>query len=266
MAAGEIGPPPVVLSVAAQDPLGGAGTAADLTTFAALGVHGVSVVTALTAQSIGSVLRIQATDPGFVGEQLEGILGVLAPCAVKTGLIVSAETVEVLAAFIDEGRLPQPVVDPVLVNGRGERFAAAEVERAYRSELIPRALVVTPNVHEAAILVGRELESVSAVVSAADDLAALGAQWVVVTGGRWDDSSDVVIGPDGFVEVLQGRQVDTGHVRGSGCSFAAATAAGLAHGRNPLQAVGEAKRFVAERLAATPDWACGSGGPVAHWL
>jgi len=257
--------PPVALSISAQDPLGGAGTSADLTTFAAFGVHGVSVVTALTAQTLTGLQRMQVSDASLVGEQIEGILVEFELAAVKTGLIASAEVVQLLAELTGEGRLQPPVVDPVLVNGRGERFAAPEVEQAYRSSLIPRAHVVTPNVYEASILTGRSLTTVEAVSEAAEDLAALGAEWVVVTGGAWEHSSDVAVGPDGLVEVLSGPSVSTAHVRGSGCTFAAAVAAGLAHGDSTLETIRDAKRFVLERLARTPDWPTSSSGPVAHW-
>ncbi len=259
------GPPPVVLSLAAQDPLGGAGSAADLTTFAAFGVHGVSVTTALTAQSLTEMTQVETTDAGLIARQIDGILADFAPAAVKTGLIASPETASLVAALVGDGRLPPPVVDPVLVNGRGEQFAAPEVEAAYRAELIPAAQVITPNVDEAQILIGRPLETLDAVVDAAADLAALGAAWTVVTGRSWEHSSDVLVGPDGSVEVIEGPALRTRHVRGSGCTFAAALAAGLACGRGTVEAVTDAKRFVHDCLARTPDWPVSGAGPVAHW-
>ncbi len=153
----------------------------------------------------------------------------------------------------------------MLVNGRGEQFAAPEVEAAYRAELIPAAQVITPNVDEAQILIGRPLGTVGAVVDAAADLAGLGAAWTVVTGGSWRHSSDVLIGPGGSVEVIEGPSLRTRHVRGSGCTFAAAVAAGLACGRGTVDAVADAKRFVHDCLASTPDWPVSGAGPVAHW-
>ena len=263
-------PPPVVAAVGAHDPLGGAGLAADLTTFASLGVHGVVAVTALTAQHLASVDTVEPTPPDLVGAQLDGIVADFTVAAVKTGLLGSAEIVEIVVARIDAGTLPAPVVDPVLVDGRGVRFVPEEVEAAYRTSLIPRARVLTPNVHEASLLLGRRLDCVDDVVAVADELAGLGAQTVAVTGGSFLDGPavDVVIDGSGAVELLEGPRFSSVHVRGSGCTFAAATAAMLAHGDAPTEALRTAKRFVSDRIAASSAWQLGDGviGPVAHWF
>ncbi len=263
-------PPPVVAAIAAHDPLGGAGLAADLTTFASLGVHGVVAATALTAQHLASVDRVEPTPPSLVAAQLDGIVAGFTIAAAKTGLLGSAEIVEIVVDRIDEGTLPAPVVDPVLVDGRGVRFVSAEVETAYRTRLIPRARILTPNVHEASLLVGRRLDSIDDVVAVADDLAGLGAEIVVVTGGNFLDAIavDVVVDGGGAVELLEGPRFESGHVRGSGCTFAAAAAAMLAHGDAPIEALRTAKRFVSDRIAAGSAWQLDDGvaGPVAHWF
>ncbi len=256
--------------MAAHDPLGGAGLAADLTTFASLGVHGVVAATALTAQRLTSVDQVAPTSPALVEAQLGGIGTEFAVAAAKTGLLGSAEIVEIVVGHIESGTLPAPVVDPVLVDGRGERFVPASVESAYRTALIPRARVLTPNVGEASLLVGRRLDSVEDVIEVAEDLAALGAETVVVTGGSFasDRAVDVVVGSDGSVDLLEGPRLDSPHVRGSGCTFAAATAAMLAHGDAPIEALRTAKRFVSDRIAASAAWQLREGvaGPVAHWF
>jgi len=263
-------PPPVVATVAAHDPLGGAGLAADLTTFASLGVHGVVAATAVTAQHLTSVDRVEPTPADLVAAQLAGIVADFTVAAAKTGLLGSAEIVEIVVACIDDGTLPAPVVDPVLVDGRGVRFVPEEVETAYRTALIPRARVLTPNIHEASLLLGCTLECVDDIVAAADQLALLGAETVVVTGGSFLEGPavDVVVDSAGEVELLVGPRIPSPHVRGSGCTFAAATAAMLAHGDAPIEALRTAKRFVSDRIAAGSAWQLSEGviGPVGHWF
>lgn len=260
--------PPVVLTIAAHDPLGGAGLAADLTTFAALGVHGTVAVTAVTAQHIGRVDRVEPIDAGLVAQQIDAIIASFPLAAVKTGLLGSAEIVELVAERVAGGVLPAPVVDPVLVDGRGDRFVAGDVERAYRERLLPVAAVVTPNLGEASLLAGTSLDGVGAVDAVAGSLAALGAGHVVVTGGadRADHAIDVVIDAQGRVDHLVSDWIDTPHVRGSGCTFAAATAANLALGHDVASSAGAAKAFVGERLRASSWPNLDGAGPVAHWF
>jgi len=259
--------PPVVLTIAAHDPLGGAGLAADLTTLAACGVHGAVAATALTVQRLGSVDHVEPVTPDLVADQIDGILESFDVAAVKTGLLGSAGVVEVVAARVAAGLLPAPVVDPVLVDGRGSRFVGDAVESAGRHLLFSTARVLTPNLGEASVLAGRPLRTPADVEGAADALAALGAALVIVTGGsaRAETAVDVLVNPDGSTERLESAWVDTPHVRGSGCTFAAAVAARLAHGDAPATAAAVAKRFVAERLTASQWPGLGAVGPVAHW-
>jgi len=260
--------PPVVLAIAAHDPLGGAGLVADLTTFAAFGVHGTVAVTAVTAQHLGSVDRVEPMDPGLVADQIDAIADTFTIAGVKTGLLGSAAIVDVVADRIDAGVLPGPVVDPVLVDGRGHRFVAEEIERAYRERLLPSAVVITPNLGEASLLAGRPLASVVDVDAVADQLAGLGAANVVVTGGsdRGAAAVDVLVRADGTIGHLESPWVDTAHVRGSGCTFAAATAAGLGRGEDAVDAIRQAKAFVTDRLRAS-EWAdLDEAAPVPHWI
>ena len=260
--------PPVVLAIAAHDPLGGAGLAADLTTFAAFGVHGTVAVTAVTAQHLRSVDRVEPMDSGLVADQIDAIVDTLPIAGVKTGLLGSAAIVEVVADRIDAGVLPAPVVDPVLVDGRGHRFVGEEIEQAYRERLLPVAVVITPNLGEASLLAGRPLASIVDVDAVADQLAGLGASNVVVTGGsdRGATAVDGLLRADGTIDHLESPWIDTVHVRGSGCTFAAATAAGLACGEDAVDAIRRAKAFVTDRLRAS-EWADLDGaGPVSHWI
>lgn len=257
-----------MLAIAAHDPLGGAGLAADLTTFAAFGVHGTVAVTAVTAQHLDRVDRVEPVAADLVAAQIDAIIDSFPIAAVKTGLLGSAEVVDLVADRVLAGVLPAPVVDPVLVDGRGVRFVGSDIERAYRERLFPAAAVLTPNLGEASLLTGRSLSAIDEVEAVAGALAELGADRVVVTGGADDRDAafDAVIDDTATVECLQAPKVDTGHVRGSGCTFAAATAAGLASGRSIIDAIHDAKRFVTVRLAVTRWDDLAGAGPVAHWF
>ncbi len=247
--------PPLVLTVGAHDPLGGAGIAADLATFAAFGVHGLVAITAVTAQRFDSVDRVAATEPDMMAAQLDAISADCRPVAMKVGLLFDAAQVEVVAARIADGRLPRPVVDPVMVDGRGRRFVPPDVEAACRAHLFPQAEALTPNRAEAALL-----------GSTPAALAGLGPEVVVVTGGG-ADGVDVVISADGTTAELAGAWIDTSNVRGSGCTFAAALTAARARGRDLSDATREAKRFVSDRLRDSAGWRIGPPGgvgPVSH--
>lgn len=247
--------PPIALAIAAHDPLGGAGLAADLTTFAAFGVHGMVAVTTVTAQRFGAVEEVAPTEPALLAAQLDAILADVTVDALKVGLVTSPEHVEVIAERIGPGRLPAPVVDPVMVTGRGERFVPEAIEEAARRSLFPAAAVLTPNRAEAALL-----------GSGTDELAALGAGLVIVTGGD-SRADDEVVAADGSRTTLRGEWIETANVRGSGCTFAAAITAGLALGRQPIDAVRTAKVFVTERLRDSATWTLappGAAGPVSH--
>lgn len=247
--------PPVVLTIAAHDPLGGAGIAADLTTFAAFGVHGMIAVTAVTAQRFDAVDRVVATPAELLAAQLDGIVASSTIAGVKVGLLFDPSQVAVIAERVADGRLPAPVVDPVMVNGRGDRFVQADTEAAARDLLFPRAAVLTPNRAEADLL--------------GDDpaaLAALGAGLVVITGGG-SDATDLLVRPDGSIEELVGEWIETTNVRGSGCTFAAAMAAAIALGDSADDAARRAKVFVVERLRDGAEWTvspAGTAGPVSH--
>lgn len=256
--------PPVALTIAAHDPLGGAGLAADLTTFSALGVHGMVAVTAVSAQRFGAVDRVEPVDADLLAAQLDGIIASTRISALKVGLVASADHVAVIADRLQAGALPAPVVDPVMVDGRGQRFVADAVEVALRERLFPLAAVVTPNRAEAELLLGRSVADDD--VDALRELSGLGAQLVVVTGGR-AGGVDVIIEPDRSSVSLPADWIDTHNVRGSGCTFAAAVTAGLALGVEPLAAVRDARAFVAQRLRDGASWTIATApqaGPVAH--
>lgn len=256
--------PPIVLTIAASDPLGGAGLQADLTTFAHRGVHGMSAVTAVTAQTRSKVVKVEMVSTEMVAAQIDGIVSEFEVSAVKTGLLARAAVVELVADRVAAGRLPAPVVDPVMVNGRGQRFVDDSVEQAYRERLFPLARVITPNLAEASLLAGTRLANVDDVASAATELRSLGAEIVVVTGGASEgDPEDVCVAADAIWSSRHER-IDTGNVRGAGCTFSAAIAAEVAHGYELLEAIGMAGNFVHEAIEDSADWPFGPGGPVSH--
>jgi len=262
--------PPVAMTIAGSDSGAGAGLQADLKTFAALGVFATTVVTAVTAQSTAGVAGVEVIEPAFVNLQLEAVLGDMPVTAVKTGMLASSATVAVVAEWAARGALPNLVVDPVLVSSSGRRLLDGDGVTAYTNLLLPHATVATPNLGEAALLLGEDVErvdDVATMVALAERLAALGPQTVVVKGGHLggDASPDVVV-HGGTVTVLDGRRVPTGNDHGTGCSLSAAIAAGLAHGLEPLAAIDEAKTYVARAIVGAASWHLGSGhGPIDHF-
>ena len=259
--------PVVALTVAGTDSAGGAGAYADLRTFAAHGVHGAAVVAALTAQSTVGIREVRLIDADFVVTQATTVLDDLDVRAVKTGFLGSTATVRVVADLAAAGRLPALVVDPVLVRADGRRLFDPTVEEAYVDALLPHAVVATPNRAEAGLLVGRPLRTTDDMADAASELAARGPRVVVVKGGDAEDegheSIDVVATADGLVERLVLPRLATANDHGSGCTFAAATAARLARGADVLDAVRSAKRYVHASLAGAASWRLGGGhGPL----
>ncbi len=265
--------PPVALTIAGSDSGGGAGIQADLRTFAAHGVHGAVAVTAVTAQNTTEVRGVTVLAPSMVTLQVLAVTDDLAVAATKTGMLASADIVTAVAELAAAGRLPQLVVDPVLVSSTGHPLMDEGGLEAYRRDLLPRALVATPNLREAAVLTGQSLQdlgTVDAMAAAAGALRDLGTRYVVVKGGHFDlaggeGAPDVLAGPDG-VQVLDGDRVATGNDHGTGCSLSAAVAAALATGHDVPDAVRRAKAFVRRALAGGASWRLGQGhGPVDHF-
>jgi hydroxymethylpyrimidine/phosphomethylpyrimidine kinase len=262
--------PPVALTIAGSDSGGGAGIQADLVTFAALGVHGTSAITALTAQNTVTVDAVHVPPVDFLRAQLDAVLSDLPVAGVKTGMLATEGIVRAVAEVAAAGRLPNLVVDPVLVSSTGARLLDEGAEQAYLDALFPQAMVVTPNTREVALLVGEKVEGVDDAVAAALRLGAHGPAWVVIKGGHlWgagtgDDAVDLVVETaSGEVSELRRPRVDTPNDHGTGCSFAAATAAKLAGGADVPTALEAAKDFVHRGLVSSAGWRLGGGhGPV----
>jgi hydroxymethylpyrimidine/phosphomethylpyrimidine kinase len=254
-----------VLTIAGSDSGGGAGIQADLKTFAAHGVYGLSAVTAVTAQNTLGVTAVQALPADLVTAQIEAVAGDLEPSAVKTGMLATAAIVEAVAAAIESLDLPNVVVDPVMVAKGGERLLDADAVDVLRAELIPRALVVTPNAAEAAWLSGIEVRSLDAAREAAERIRRLGARAVIVKGGHLGGlySVDVLCDADGVVE-LTAERIDTRHTHGTGCTFASAIAANLAVGLALRDAARLAKEYVTGAILCAPELG-GGHGPLDHF-
>ncbi|MBI2706011.1 MAG: bifunctional hydroxymethylpyrimidine kinase/phosphomethylpyrimidine kinase [Actinobacteria bacterium] len=267
--------PTVALTIAGSDSGGGAGVQADLKTFAALGLHGASVISAMTAQNTSEVRGVRATAPGFVHLQIETVLDDLPVEAVKTGMLATASNILAVADFAHDGRLPNLVVDPVMVSSSGARLLDPLAEQTYLTDLFPFATVITPNCREAGVLLGRRITTPAEQIAAANELRhRTAARWVVVTGGDLqtvgnlgtdDEAIDIAVGPDCVLE-LRAPRVGTRNNHGTGCSFAAATAAYLALGHPPADALERSKQFVHRGLAAAAPWKLGAGhGPIDHF-
>ncbi|MFY1697638.1 MULTISPECIES: bifunctional hydroxymethylpyrimidine kinase/phosphomethylpyrimidine kinase [unclassified Solwaraspora] len=259
--------PVVAMTIAGSDSGGGAGIQADLKVFAALGVHGTSAITAVTAQNTRGVTAVHQLPAGQVRAQIEAVRVDLPVAAVKTGMLGTARVAGVVAALARAGELPNLVVDPVLVSTSGHRLGVVgAVER-----LLPYALVATPNRAEASALVGWPVRTREEMARAAAELVAGGPRFVVVTGGDPDGTStdpaavDVVATADSSWQ-LTGERLATRNTHGTGCSFAAAVAARLALGDDVPAALIFAKGYVAGALAGAAHWRLGAGhGPVDHF-
>jgi hydroxymethylpyrimidine/phosphomethylpyrimidine kinase len=259
--------PIVAMTIAGSDSGGGAGIQADLKSFAAHGVFGTSVITALTAQNTAAVLGVDLVDPAFVDLQIEAVLDDLAVAGVKTGMLASAATVGVVARWAAAGRLPHLVVDPVMVSGTGHPLVDEAGVEAYRRVLLPLAEVTTPNIREAALLVGAPVVDVASMKEAAAALGSLGPATVVIKGGHLagPDAPDVVW-HRAAVTVVDGPRVTSTNDHGTGCSLAASIAALLALGYEPLDAISRAKAFVATAIEGAAGWHLGAGhGPLDHF-
>jgi hydroxymethylpyrimidine/phosphomethylpyrimidine kinase len=256
---------PTALTIAGSDSGGGAGIQADLKTFAAHRVYGTSAITAVTAQNTRGVAGVVTVPTEMIIAQIETVAADIRIDAVKTGMLATAAIVEAVAATIEELDLPQVVVDPVMVAKGGDRLLDEDAVGAIRTELLRRALIVTPNAHEAAVLTGSPVETLDDARAAAERIAALGARTVVVKGGHLttEHAVDLVFDGQQFHE-LSAPRLATTSTHGTGCTFAAAIAANLALGRPVVDAVRAAKAYVTGAIRHAPDIGHGHG-PLEHF-
>lgn len=255
---------PIALTIAGSDSGGGAGIQADLKTFHRFGVYGTSAITAVTAQNTTGVQAIHPVPVRDVRAQIDSVVTDLRPDALKTGMLATAELAREVARTIREYDLDNYVLDPVMVATSGDRLLESDAESALGEALLPLSTVVTPNLEEAAILVGRPVGTLEEMRSAARALVESGAQAALVKGGHLDgDAIDLLW--DGADEYLFRRpRIDTRHTHGTGCTLSAAIAAGLARGDALVDAVEAATRFVGRAIATAPGLGRGRG-PVNHF-
>ncbi|MFD5402834.1 bifunctional hydroxymethylpyrimidine kinase/phosphomethylpyrimidine kinase [Streptomyces griseorubiginosus] len=254
--------PPLVLTVAGSDSGGGAGIQADLKTMLALGVHGMSVVTAVTAQNSLGVQGAWELPVEAVRAQYRSVVDDIGVQAVKTGMLASAELVETVAELLGSTGVPT-VVDPVGVSKHGDSLLASTALESMRRKLLPVATVATPNLDEVTRLTGVRVESESGMREAADAVLSFGPTWVLIKGGHLSgDAVDLLT--DGSEEHwLRAPRHDNRHTHGTGCTLASAIASQLAKGRSVPEAVADAKDYVTGAIAS--GFALGGGiGPVDH--
>lgn len=258
-----------VMTIAGSDSGGGAGIQADLKTFAAFKCYGMSVVTALTAQNTSGVTGIHAVPPDFVVQQMQAVLNDIGVDAVKIGMLYSAELILAVAEELRHHQAANIVLDPVMVAQSGDKLLQDTAIAAMKTHLVPLAAVLTPNLPEAAVLLGRKVRSLDDMHAAAADLAALGSRSVLVKGGHAQgaDCTDVLyVADDERFFVLEDRRVPTANTHGTGCTLSAAIAAGLAKGEPIATAVRQAKAYIGAAIRAGAPYRLGCGsGPVHHF-
>jgi hydroxymethylpyrimidine/phosphomethylpyrimidine kinase len=256
---------PVALTIAGSDSGGGAGIQADLKTFAALGVHGTSAVTAVTAQNTLGVSGYFELPPDIVRAQIDDVVSDLAPAAAKTGMLSSVEIIEVVAAAVERHGIANLVVDPVMVAKGGAKLLRDDAVDALRTRLLPLAAVLTPNLPEAEVLLGRRIATREERGRAARDLMALGCRVAVVKGGHAGTDADDVVYEEGRVTWMCTGRIPTSNTHGSGCAFSAAIAAGLARGLPALESVAAAKTFVTGAIRNSLEIGHGHGPVNPMW-
>ena len=255
----------VALTIAGSDSGGGAGIQADLKTFAAHGVYGLTAITAVTAQNSLGVITFEAVAADLIAAQIEAVVSDFGADAAKTGMLPNAAVVEAVAAAVADLDIPLLVVDPVMIATSGDRLLDDEAIGAMKAELFSRALTVTPNVPEAETLTGIAITDDASRRAAARAIVALGATTVVIKGGHYPtgDISDLFFDGQSFHD-FRGERVLGASTHGTGCTFAAALTSHLALGRRLVEAVPLAQEYVAGAIRCAPGLGRGQG-PMQHF-
>ena len=258
----------IAVTIAGSDSGGGAGIQADLKTFSALGVYGASVITALTAQNTKGVTGIHDVPPDFITAQIDAVFSDLAVNAVKIGMLSAPAAIAAVVAGLDRWKQTLVVLDPVMVASSGDRLLAPAAIDILKNALIPRALVITPNLPEAAALLDAPVaETESEMRAQAEKLLALGAKAVLIKGGHagGTEAIDLLVSREAVAR-LTAERVATKNTHGTGCTLSSAIAAGLAKGQRLGEAVSDAKQYVTEAIGCADELEVGHGhGPVHHF-
>lgn len=258
-----------VLTIAGSDSGGGAGIQADLKTFAARGVYGMSAITALTAQNTIGVQGVHEVPADFVAQQIDSVMTDIGADAWKSGMLANAEIIRAVADRARHYDIAHFVIDPVMVAKSGDPLLREEARDALREELVPLAYVITPNHHEAQVLTGLEIRTVEDARKAAAEIYRLGARYALVKGGHLpeaQDAIDVLYDGERFSE-FRSERIKTKNTHGTGCTFASAIAAELAKGKDMPTAIGIAKDYLTAALRAGANLRIGAGhGPPDHFF
>ncbi len=255
--------PPILLTIAGFDPCCGAGTVADLKTFAAHGCYGVAAITSMTVQNTQGVEAVHNTPSAELRDQLEILVKDCEIAAVKIGMLGNRGNAVVIGEFLDAHKFAHVILDPVMKSSSGTELLDSGGVKYVATELMKRASVFTPNVPEAEVLTGLEIKDVSAMEAAARKLVEMGAQAVIVKGGHMERAVDVVFDGNELVQ-LGGDRVKTENMHGTGCTFASALTAQLAAGRGLIEAATLAKAYVTK--AIEKGYAIGKGRmPLDHF-
>jgi hydroxymethylpyrimidine/phosphomethylpyrimidine kinase len=257
---------PKALTIAGSDSGGGAGIQADLKTFTALRVFGMSAVTSVTAQNTQSVLGINDLSPEFIELQIDAVINDIGVDAVKIGMLSTKEIVSSVAAKVKEYGLKNIVLDPVMVAKGGDMLLRSDARETLIEKLLPHAFIVTPNIPEAEVMAGIKISTIEDMKGAAKKIKSLGPENVLIKGGHLDrssDATDVLYDGNDFYE-YKSPWVETKNTHGTGCTYSAAICAGLAKGYPMVKAVKEAKDYVTFAIQNSFD--LGSGhGPLNHF-
>jgi hydroxymethylpyrimidine/phosphomethylpyrimidine kinase len=253
-----------ILSIAGSDPSGGAGIQADLKTFSALGAYGMSVIAALTAQNTKGVSAVYELPPEFVKAQLDAIFSDIRVDAVKIGMAGNPETIKIIAETLKIYRPAYVVLDPVMVAQSGDRLLSDDSIHVLKIELLPLATIITPNIPEAEVLLGKKVEDMK---ETAQELLALGARSVLLKGGHLEGPICYDVYADAQVlVVLEAPRVKTDNNHGTGCTLSSALAVFMAQGQSPEDAARAAKAYLTEALQNADQLNIGAGhGPVHHF-
>lgn len=255
----------IALTIAGSDSGGGAGIQADLKTFQRFGVFGTSAITAITAQNTRGVISWESVSPDLVRAQIDAVAEDLMPSAIKTGMLANAGVAASVSAAIKDHAFRNYVLDPVMVATSGDPLLEPDAIEVIRNQLVPQASLVTPNVHEAAILIGEPIEDEDGMAHAAEVIVNdMGAQAVLLKGGHLESGDRVVdILYDGDIRTFRGKRINTTNTHGTGCTLSAAITAQLANGESLHAAVRRAIDYVHNAIATAPG--LGSGhGPLNH--
>ena len=254
----------IALSIAGSDPSGGAGIQADLKTFHQLGVYGEAVVTLITVQNTRGVTRVEVMAPDLILGQIHAVCCDIAPHAAKIGALGNRTVVEAVAAAAQSFTFPL-VIDPVMISKHGALLIEEAAQLATVACLIPRAFLLTPNLHEATVLAGFPVTNIASMRKAAQKLASLGAKNVLIKGGHLDadEAVDVLFEPEHGFHIFSAPRIATQHTHGTGCTYSAAITAGLAKGFPLRDAIGIAKKFITEAIRTAPGLGSGTG-PLNH--